>query len=65
MDPKGEGGEGGMNWETGIDICALLILYVKSITNENLLCNLGNPTQCSVVTHMGRKSKKLGLRVYV
>ena len=34
--------EGGMNWEIGIDICTLLILWVKQITNENLLYNRGN-----------------------
>ena len=28
-DTKGEGGEGEMNWETGIDIYTLLILYVN------------------------------------
>ena len=29
-----------MNWEIGIHV--LLILFVKLITNENLLCNTGN-----------------------
>ena len=28
MDSKGKGG-GGMNWETGINIHALLILWIK------------------------------------
>ena len=37
--PKGEG-RGGMNWEIGIDIYTLL--YVKQITNENLLYSTGN-----------------------
>ena len=36
MGTKGkDGGDGGRNWETGIDTYALLILYVKQITNEN------------------------------
>lgn len=32
--------EEGMNWETGIDKNTLL--YMKQITNENLLCSTGN-----------------------
>ena len=39
-----------MNWEIGIDIYTLLTLYIKEITNENLLYSTGNSTQCSVVT---------------
>ena len=39
---------GGMNWEIGIDIYTLLC--TKEITNENLLYNAENSTQCSVVT---------------
>ena len=39
-----------MNWEIGIDIYTLLMLCIKWITNENLLCSTGNSTQCSVVT---------------
>ena len=54
VDLKGGRG-GGMNWETGTDIHTLSI---KQITNENLLNSSGNSTQCSVVTQMGRKSKK-------
>ena len=38
----------GMNWEIGTDIYTLLCM--KQVTNENLQCCLGNPTQCSVVT---------------
>ena len=36
--------------EIGIDICTLLILYIKQITNENLLYS-------TVATWMGRKAK--------
>ena len=53
---QGGKGGGGMNWEIGIDIYTLV--YMKQVTNENLLCNTGNSTQCSVVTQMGRESKK-------
>ena len=37
----------------------------KSEHNEKLLHSSGNPTQCSLVTEMGRKSTKEGLYVYV
>jgi len=40
MDTGGER-EGGMNWEIGTDIYMLLILYVKWITNENVLIAQG------------------------
>ena len=62
MDTRGEG-EGGMNWEIGIDIYTLLC--IKQITNENLLYSTGNSTQYSVVTYMGKESKKEGIYVYV
>ena len=48
------GGE--INWEIGIDIYTLL--YVKSITNKNLLHSTGNSIQYSVMVYMGRESKK-------
>ena len=47
-----------MNWEIGIDTYTLLILCIKQITNEDLLHSSGNSTQGSVVTEVGRKSKK-------
>lgn len=34
------GGEGGMDWELGVNICRLLLL--KWVSNEILLCNTGN-----------------------
>ena len=40
----------GLNWEIRIDIYTLLILYIKEITNENLLYSTRNSTQCPVVT---------------
>ena len=46
-----------MNWGTGIDTYAVLILCMKEITNENVLYSTGNSTQGSAVTRMGRKSK--------
>ena len=35
------------------------------MTKDNRLYNTGNSTQCSVVTYMGRKSKKEGMYVFV
>ena len=48
--------EGEINWEIGIDIHKLL--YIKHVTNKNLLCSTENSTQCSVMTYMGKESKK-------
>ena len=46
----GRGAGGGRNGKIGINTYTLLILYMKKITNENLLYSTGNSTQCSVVT---------------
>ena len=53
-----QGGKGGgrINWETGIDIYTLL--YVKQITNKNLLYSTGNSIQHSVMTYMGIENEK-------
>ena len=55
MVTRGEGGEG-LNWEIGMDIHPLL--YVKQITSKNLLYSTGKSTQYSVMTYMGKESKK-------
>ena len=47
---------GGINWEIGIGIYTPL--YIKLITNKDLLYNTGNSTQYSVMTYMGKESKK-------
>ena len=54
---------GGINWEIGIDIYTLL--YINYITNKDLLYSTGNSTQCSVMTYMGKESKKEWIYVYV
>ena len=58
--PRGESGRGGggglMNWEIGIDIYTLL--FTKQITNKDLLYRKGNSTQYTVMTYMGKESKK-------
>ena len=47
---------GGISWEIGIDIYTLL--YIKYITNKNLLYSTGNSTQYSVLAYLGKESKK-------
>ena len=54
-----------MDWEIGIDIYTLLIPCIKEMTNEKILHRVGNSPQCSLLTQMGRKSKKDGMCVYV
>ena len=57
--PREEGGVG-MNWEIGIDIYTLLILYIKQITNKDLLYSTGNSTQYPVMTYMEKNLKESG-----
>ena len=42
-----------MNWEIGIDIYTLL--YIKQITNKDLLYSTGNCTQYFVITYKGNE----------
>ena len=60
-----QGGKGGVgiNWEIGTDICTLL--YIKQVTNKDLLYSTGNSIQYAVMTYMGMESKKEGILVYV
>ena len=57
MVTKGGRG-GGINWEIGFDIYTLL--YIKQITNKNLLYSTGNSTQCSVVDLNEKEIQKRG-----
>ena len=52
---RGVGVGGGINWEIGIDI--YILLYIKQITNKDLLHSTGNSTQNSILTCMGKESK--------
>ena len=54
---------GGINWEIGIDIYTLL--YIKQISNKDLLYSTGNSTQYSVMAYMEKESKKEWIYVYV
>ena len=61
--PRGESRDGGeINWETGIDKYTLL--YIKQITNKDLLYCTGSSSQYSM-TYMGKESKKEWIYVYV
>ena len=46
----------GINQDLGINIQKLL--YVRQITKEDLLCSTRNSTQYSVITYMGKESRK-------
>ena len=54
---------GGINWEIGIDVYTLL--YIKQLTNKDLPYSTGNSTQYSIMTYMGKESKKEWVYVYV
>ena len=47
---------GGINKEFGINIYTLL--YIKQITNKDLLYSTGNYTQYFVITYKGKESEK-------
>ena len=55
MVAKGEGGEGGKDWECGISRCKLLY---NRINNKVLLCSTGNYSQYPVINHTGKKYLK-------
>ena len=52
MVTRGES-QGEINWEIRIDIYTLL--YIKQITNKDLLYSTGNSTQYSVMAYMGKE----------
>ena len=52
-----------INWEIVIHIYTLL--YIKQITNKNLLYITGNSTKYSVMTYIGKESKKEWIYAYV
>ena len=49
-------GQGGVNQEFEINIHALL--YIKQITNKDLLYSTGNYIQYSIITYSGRELKR-------
>ena len=54
--PKGKSG-GGINWELGISRHTLL--YIKEVTNKDLLLSTGNYIQYPIKTYNGKDSKKI------
>ena len=60
---QGGGQGGGIGWEFGTDMYTLL--YLKQITNKDLLYSTGNSAQYSVITYMGKESEKEWMYVYV
>ena len=50
------GDEREIYWEIGTDICTLPL--IKQINNKDIFHSTGNSTQYSVVTYMGKESKK-------
>ena len=54
-------GVGGINEKIGLYIYTLL--YIKYITNKDLLCSSGNFTQYSVMAYMGKESKEEWINV--
>ena len=58
------GGRGkGTNWETETDLYTQL--YVKYVTNKNLLYSTENSTQYFVIASMGKESKTQWIYIYV
>ena len=53
--PKGKG-KGGINQEFGINIYTLM--YIRQITNKDVLYSTGNYTQYSVISYKGKESEK-------
>ena len=56
MVTKGETCGGGINQDLGMNIYTLL--YIRQITNKDLLYSTGNSTQYSVITYMRKESEK-------
>ena len=59
MVTKGGKGGGEINWEIGTDIHTLQ--YIKQITNKDLLYSTGNSIRYSVMTYMGKESKRVDI----
>ena len=47
---------GGINWGIGIDIYTLV--YIKQVTNKDLMYSTGKSTQYSVIAYMEKNLKK-------
>ena len=64
MVNKGERTRGGINWEFGINIYTLL--YMKQITNKDLLYSTVNYIQYLIITCNGQESdKRIHIYIYI
>ena len=63
LSSKGKGWGQGLNQELGINIYTLL--YIKQVTNKDLLYSTGNSTQYSVMAYMGKESKRKNTSGYM
>ena len=62
MVTKGEK-RGGINQEFGMNVDTLI--YIKQITNKDLLYSTGNSIQYIIITYNGKDSEKEYIRVYI
>ena len=62
MDTKGEMQEGGINQELGINVHTPL--YIKYITNKDLLHSTGNSNQYSGITYMRKETENELIYMY-
>ena len=63
MVVKGEGGDGGMDWEAGVSRCKLL--YMEWVNNKVPLYSTGNYIQHPVINQNGKEYKKVCIYIYV
>ena len=55
--------QGELNWKLVIDMYT--VLYIKQITNKNLLYSAGNSTQHSAMAYAGKESKTVGICMHI
>ena len=61
MVTRGNGGK--ISWKIRIDIYTLL--YIKQITNKDLLYSTGNSTQYFIMAYMGKNLEKKSRYMYM
>ena len=60
--------KGEMLWEgitQELRINTHILLYIRQITNKDLLYSTGNSTQYFVITYMGKESEKMKKYIYI
>ena len=58
MTFQGEREGGGINWEIGVD---KYTLSIQQVTNTDLQYSTGNTTQNSIMTYVGKQSKRVDI----